>query len=183
VDADRPNDRRIGARLVGILTIGAGIAIIAATVLSHSFSRAEAGQDATDLVRFELSPDGLRQHRADFELVRDAVQTFFREALPRIAEGLREDPADLRAELAARFESLARYATDETIAADVAFAEGIVSNLERHREDFADADSIPLGSLPMTAGPWVAVAAAGLLVAVGIAVVVRPRAGSASQPC
>lgn len=161
-------------RLAGALSPAAGVAIVAASLASHSFSRANAGEKATDLVRPELSSEGLRRHRADFELAKGAVLALYRGAVPAIAAALGQDSASLRADLTRRYPSLARYATDEQLAADLAFAERIIANLERQGEDYLQADRIPLGPLPMTAGPWIAVGTGAVLAATGLGLIALP---------
>jgi hypothetical protein len=162
--------------LAGGVAVAAGIAIAVALFAADSFSGARAGEDATDLVRSELSAEGLAAHRQDFERVRDAVDELFDEALPEFADGLEMSEAELAADVARDYPSVAAYAPAERRAADFDFARKILENLERNRENFAQADRIPAGWLPITAGPVVAVGLATMLMLAGGLVLWRPRA-------
>jgi hypothetical protein len=138
-----------------------------ATLVARTPSRADAGEAATDLVRPELTEDGLASHRADFELTRAATDALYEELLPAYADELGFSPAVFASEVLPGYPALAALADPAARADTYRFAEGIVANLEAHQDDFAEADAIPVGWLPMTAGPWVALAAAALVVGAG----------------
>ena len=155
--------RRIAA-VVG-LTVGAVLLI--ATLASSLFSRADAGEAATDLVRPELTVEGVTQHRADFELTKRATDQLLDEAMPTIGDVLGLSAT----QLGARYPSItAAGAQRSTI---YPFAERIVANLERHQADFDAADDIPLAGLPMTAAPSIAVVAIVVLIACALLTFLR----------
>jgi hypothetical protein len=156
------------------VAIASGAAIVIATIAVHSFSGADAGERATDLVRRELTTEGLARHRADFELSKAALEQLYLEALPAFALELGLTPAEFEQQVLSRYPTLAQLAPAEVRAAGYEFAEGIVANLENHQTDFVQADAIPVGWLPMTAGPWLAVAFGAVLVAAGLLTLLRP---------
>jgi len=169
--------RRV-SRIAGVVAVLCGGAVLLAVVVAHTFDRADAGERATDLVRSELSDEGLAQHRTDFELATEAVDELYETVLPAFAGdvGLSEEDFSYRVEQ--RYPDVAALLPDARRGETRTFAEGILTNLEEHREDFEQADAIPLEGIPMTAGPWAGVGFAAILVAGGLWLLVRPsRAG------
>jgi hypothetical protein len=164
----------VWARAAGAVAGASGLVFVGATLAADTFSRADAGEAATDLVRPELEPDGLASHRADFELTRAATDALYDEALPGNAADLGLSRAQFEAQVLPDYPAVDALADPAVRADTLAFADGIVSNLEAHQHDFAEADAIPVGWLPMTAGPWVAVVLGVVLVVAGAWVALRP---------
>lgn len=155
------------------VALASGLVVIGAMASADTFSRADAGEQATDLVRAELSPEGLRRHRLDLELARDAFEELD-EAMPVFAADLRLAPAELDRRIEADYPAVAPILDRQARRDAFDFANGIVTNLERHQEDFEKADGIPVTWLPMTAAPWVATAMAVALASTGLWALLRP---------
>jgi hypothetical protein len=166
----------VWVRAAGIVAAASGLAFVGGTLAADTFSRADAGEAATDLVRPELEPAGLAAHRADFELTRAATDELYAAALPGFAADLGLSPAQFETQVLPGYPAVAALADPAVRADTLAFAEGIVANLEAHQHDFEEADDIPVGWLPMTAGPWVAVVIGMVLVVAGVWVALRPTA-------
>ena len=71
-------------RFATVVAFAAGLLLLTAVVASHLFSRADAGEAATDLVRPELTVAGVAQHRADFELTKRATDEMVDRAMPDV---------------------------------------------------------------------------------------------------
>ena len=151
-------------RFATVVAFAAGLLLLTAVVASHLFSRADAGEAATDLVRPELTVAGVAQHRADFELTKRATDEMVDRAMPDVGVLLAMTPSQLRG----RYPNIAAAGSQrDTI---YPFAEKVVANLERHQSDFAAADAIPLAGLPITSAPWVALAVIAALITLGLLV-------------
>jgi hypothetical protein len=148
---------------------------VAATFAAHTWSRADAGEHATDLVRVELTT-GLAQHRHDFETTKAAVQQLYDEAFPAFARELGITKQQFDQQITAQYPAVAALLSPEPRRDSLAFAEGIVSNLERHQDDFNEADALPVDWLPLTVAPWLAFGFGSLLAIVGAWALVRPTA-------
>lgn len=170
-----PVPRRSKLTLVaGIVAIASGAAIVIGTIATKSFSRADAGQAATDLVRPEMTPDGLAQHRADFEIATAAVEELYAEAFPVLAAEVSLTPEEFEQQIEANYPAVGEFISSERREEAYAFAEAIVANLERHQEDFEEADAIPVSWMTMDVGPWLAVALGAVLALAGVIAVLRP---------
>jgi hypothetical protein len=161
-------------RLAAWVAISGGLVLAGAILVGSTFSRADAGQRATDLVRSELTEDGLARHRADFELARAGIEEFYGEALPAFAREVGTSPAAFEQVVARDYPAIDALTDPDTRAEGFTLAHGIVTNLEQHQHDFEEADAIPVGWLPMTAGPWIGMVFAGALVASGVWALFRP---------
>ena len=159
--------------LAGIVAVASGATIVIGTIATKSFSRADAGQAATDLVRSEMTPAGLARHRADFEIATAAVEELYSEAFPAIAAQLGVSTEEFDQQLQSNYPAVAEFASSERREEAYAFADAIVTNLERHQEDFEEADAIPVSWMPMDIGPWLAVGLGGLLALAGVIALVR----------
>ena len=160
-----PNAAR---RVAAVVALTVGLVLLVAVLVSNLFSRAEAGEAATDLVRPELTVEGIKQHRADFELTKRATDQLVDETMPAVGEALGLSAVQLEA----RYPRIAAAGAQRSTI--YPFAERIVANLERHQADFQSADDIPLAGLPMTAAPPIALAAIGVLIAGAALTWLRP---------
>jgi hypothetical protein len=171
---ERVRNRSKYAVIAGAVAIASGAAIVIATIAVHSFSSADAGERSTDLVRSELTAQGLARHRADFDLTKAAVEQLYGQAFPAFAQRLGMTPTQFDQQVLPRYPAVAQFAPVERRDAALRFAERVLMNLERHEQDFADADAIPVSWLPMSLAPWLAVLVGIVLVAAGAIVLVRP---------
>jgi hypothetical protein len=165
---------RRAARVAAVVAVVAGGAVIAAIIAGKTFSRADAGDQATDLVRSELSVAGLRQHHADLDASEAGIQQLFDEALPAFAQQQGVTPAEYQQLITTRYPAVARLQPPQARADGFKLARGILTNLERHQHDFAEADAIPVPWLPMRVGPWFGTGVGVLLVGLGLWGLVRP---------
>ena len=154
-------------RVAPWVAIAGGITLIIAIVVGSTFARADDGERATDLVRPELTRSGLAQHRADFELSRNGVDQLYDEVFPAFAAQLGVSTDAFEQAVADQYPAIGKLQDPAVRADSFAFADGIVTNLERHERDFADADAIPVSGLPMTAGPVIAVVVGAVLILAG----------------
>jgi len=164
----------VASRLAAWVAIVGGLTLIAVIFAGSTFSRAEDGQRATDLVRAELTTRGLARHRADYELAKSGVDQFYDEALPAFAEQLGMTPQAFAQFIETRYPSMSKLADPTVRAQSFALADSIITNLEQHQHDFEDADAIPTTWLPMTVGPWVGVVAGAALMVAGLWALFRP---------
>jgi hypothetical protein len=158
-------------RVAAAVALAVSAVLLVAILASNLFSRADAGEDATDLVRPELTVEGVTQHRADFELTKRATDQLVDEAMPAVGDVL----GLTAAQLSARYPRIAAAGAQRSTI--YPFAEKIVANLERHQADFQGADDIPLAGLPMTAAPPIAVVAIVVLVAFALLTLLRRGRG------
>ena len=160
-------------RLAPWVAILCGLTLVLAIIASSTFSRADDGQRATDLVRAELTRQGLARHRADYELAKNGVQQFYDEALPAFAMQLGITPQAFGQIVEARYPAVGKLADPSVRAQSFTLADSIVTNLERHQHDFEEADAIPVSWLPMTVGPWVGVVVGVALMLTGVWALIR----------
>jgi hypothetical protein len=128
--------------------------------------------DVLDLVRPEMTDEGLAQHRSDLERARDTIDGITTEVLPAIAEESGVPEALLFAGLALEYPAVALVLAEQDEA--VPFAERALTNLELQQGRFERADSMPAESLPVWAnGAWTVLLGA-VLAAVAVVLVRGP---------
>jgi hypothetical protein len=147
--------------VMGILLAVAGIAEIWVGVVAER---------EADLVRHELSDEGLEQHRQDFEVARDTIHGLEDEVLPSVAATLGVTDAELRAQIAAGYPAVDRLLVEQPEL--LALAEGGLANLQAQQDAFQNADSLPAGSLPGWAGGVWSLILAAVVIACGAALLV-----------
>jgi hypothetical protein len=150
---------------VAILTVGA---VLMAAAVAEVFDGMKA-EAVSDLVRTEMTDEGLARHRADFESGRQAVVGLQADVLPAVAAGLRMTPGQLRAKIDVDYPSTARLLARE--AEIVPFAESSIANLERQQERFEHADAMPVSWLPAYASGVITGVLAAVLMVAGVALV------------
>jgi hypothetical protein len=136
--------------------------LLAAAGAAETWVGAIAEREA-DLVRHELSSEGLAQHRHDFQVARDTMHGLESEVLPAVAATLGVTDEALRARIAADYPAVDRLLVEQPEL--VALAEGGLANLEAQEERFENADALPTGFLPGWAGgAWSLILAAVVIV-------------------
>lgn len=133
-------------------------------------------EHVSNLVRPELTDEGLAQHREDYEAMSLALVGIRDDVLPAVAQSLGVTSADLQSQLAANYPDTARLL--EEVDTIIPFAEQGVSNLERNQESFHSADDFPLPGLPSYALAILDLFLAAVLVAAGVVLWRGPAAGS-----
>lgn len=152
-------------RVVAIVAVVAGVALIVVTLAFSLFGRAAGAERVTDTFRPAMTKQGLTVVRADFETVRAGGTQLLDQAVPTFARDLRMSPAQFNAFLAANFPAVAVAA--RKIPGYNAYVGGYITRLKNGRKQFEAADSLPGLGLPITATPWLFVGVGALLVLAG----------------
>lgn len=164
--------RRIAAVVIAVT----GLFLIAVPFALRLFERAGDAEQVTERFRPMMSDEGLVQLRSDFETVKAGGTEFINDAIPRFADDLGMTDTEFAAFTEENFPNVATGV--EQIPGIVDFVDPVLTTLEDDTEEFDSADSIPVGDIPITVGPWVFLGLGAALVAAG-AVILR---GSGSGP-
>jgi hypothetical protein len=125
-----------------------------------------------DLVRPEMTEQGLAQHRADFETAKTAFVGVNEQLFPAVASQLGISESDFRNHVRTRYPAIGQMLAAQ--AEIIPFAEQSLLNLERQQDRFHRADALPASGLPGYAG-GVADCLLGLSVAACALRLSRPR--------
>jgi hypothetical protein len=156
--------------------IAAGLVLVVGTLATGALSSAPAGQRLLDLARPVLANAGLAAQRQDFNDLSAVGSEVGTVIVPTYARAEGMSPNQFASVLAARYPAFAKATVDAPGTA--AFANKAITNLERHRDDFAPADSMPMRSLPLVAAPVITlVVGVALIVFGGLALRTRRRLG------
>lgn len=159
--------------------IAAGLAILWGVVLAVASAvaipQARAAQHLMDGARPLVQPDYLAREQALVAEGKQAGAQLFSTGFPRLAGRLGETPEALQAEIASRYPDIATgIARLPRILTTTGVALG---NLQRHHQDFVDADSFPVPGVSRLAGSVAGIVLGVLLVLLGVAAL---RTASAS---
>jgi hypothetical protein len=163
--------QRITATVVAL----AGLVLIAVPFGLRLFDRADDAEDTTDRFRHMMSEEGLIELRSDFETVKAGGIELIEEAAPRFARDLGMTDEEFAAFLAENFPAVALAI--EEIPGVIEFVDPVIGSLEEDAEEYRSADTIPLGDLPITVGPWVFLGLGAGLLILGVVLHRRPGAG------
>jgi hypothetical protein len=166
VTASKPKTLHITLPVVVIMILGS---VLAWSALAEFWVGLKA-EHVSDLVRPELTDEGLSQHRADFETARQAVHGLSTEVLPAIAQGRGTTPERLRAQIDANYPAVGKLLAQESQI--VPFAESSLVNLERQQANFQSADSAPAGWLPAYEGGVFDAGLAALVLGIGVTLII-----------
>lgn len=111
---------------------------------------AQRAARVADLVRPELTDEGLAQHRRDFETLSSVIDGLDSSVLPAVAKELRLSENELRGEITRSYPEVGQLLEQKDVL--LPFAEQGLTNLERQQEDFQNADSLPPLGLPGYSG-------------------------------
>lgn len=161
-------------RVVGIITIVIGVAMMVAVFVVDGFAAAKSGQALLDGAEPTVSVDGLRATRADVENGREALDEFKVVVIPAVAYRLGTSEDDVVQRLAAQFPDVAIGLTAGP--GTIAFTDRAVSNLEAHQSDFFSAQNLPFPGVPLEATPVLFLVIGGLLIGGGAPILLRPAA-------
>jgi hypothetical protein len=164
-----PAARAQGASRLRSLGLASSLALVlAAGALGAGGMEIWLGMKAekvSDLVRPEMTDEGLAQHRHDFESAKGTVNGIQDDLVPAVAESLGVSPASLQRDIETDYPAVGRFLAEKD--AITAFAGGIIDNLEVAQDQFQSADDSPVSWLPQWAGGALSmVLAAGVVVAV-----------------
>jgi hypothetical protein len=165
-------------RVVAVVAILAGTALIVETIALSLFADARGGERVTDRFRPVVSSPGLATLHNDFGHVKAMEMQFFGQTMPAVGRDLKLSPAQLDALVKRRYPAVAAARTE--IPPAVAFVTPAVPKIEGVHDDFKAIDSLPAFGLPLDATPWILVGAGALLIGLGLIALRRPSAGKTS---
>ncbi len=152
-----------------LLALGAVLAVSSIA----EFWVGRKAENVSDLVRPEMTDEGLAQHRADFELMRGALVGLERDVLPAAASALGSTPERIKADIAASYPAVAKLLAEQ--GAIIPFAESSLMNLERQQSRFENADSYPVGWAPGYSFAFVDFLVAAVIIGAGVDLLLRGR--------
>jgi len=159
-------------RIAAVLAIVVGFGLIGFTIVEQVFSRSQDAQTIADHYRGLMSADGLRDLSRGFAAVQAAGGELGTKALPRLQQSLAMDDAQFAAYVAREMPHVAQF--DAQAPGIVNLVGPVIAQMQAERADYATADSIPAGFLPLSSAPWLFVAIGGALIAVGAFALARP---------
>lgn len=142
------SNKSVGTRVAAAVLSTLGLLLMVAGG-SEVFVAQRAARVA-DLVRPELTDEGLAQHRRDFETLSAVIDGLDSSVLPAVAKELRMSESELRGEITRSYPEVGRLLEQKDVL--LPFAEQGLTNLERQQEDFQNADSLPPRGLPGYSG-------------------------------
>jgi len=164
-------------RLAAVGVVIVGIVLIVVPIAANLFTVAPAFEDLTDGFRDTVMTDAaVTQARTDIAGLSAVSEEFGTAVVPTLAGALGMDAAAFSDFVGQQFPAVAAgvgalpdIATQFT---------GVVDLIESQQDNFADADAIPNGSLPVTTVPWAIAGIGALAVLVGLVMLVRPGIGA-----
>ena len=165
VGGSRPRRRGRRRALGPWIVVGIGATLVVGPLVGNGVGRAQAGERLVTQARPAVSRTGIVQLRADTDLVIATGGAILNEAIPALAARLGATPEAFGEVIRSRYPALAE-ANDRKTELGTAL-DGTVSNLERHVDDYAEADAIPLPGVPPVALPVGAMALGAALVVLG----------------
>lgn len=160
-------------RITGVIAIALGVGLIAVPFALSLFSRTAAAERVTDRFRHMMSEEGLVELRTDFETVRGTGEELIGSLLPRLADDLGMSEDELSEFLQAEFPATATGVAE--VPGVLTFVDPVIDTLEADAARFRAADSIPVGDVPLTVGPWVFLGLGIAFVVVGAVVLTGTR--------
>jgi hypothetical protein len=158
------------------LSIAAGIGLVLLPVVLSLFDRTAAGERLTDGVRPAMTTEVLATVQSAFDGVMAAVAELDEKAIPAFAQGLGQSTDDFRRSVEADYPAVAEGTREDKAIVDR--YNPFLQVLRDNRDEFETADTIPIGSLPMTAGAWGSVALGAAFIVLGV-VGLRTRSAAA----
>lgn len=160
-------------KLLAIIVLAAGLAMIVLPLAFNSFTRANQAQQLLDGARPIVAPPHLQQEfLAGLRTARQTEQLLTGPGFVLLAHELSETPAQFQAQVATRWPAVAR--AQQQAPAIEAATMAILANLEHHQHDFQLADAIPVSGLPLVSSIWINVAFGTLVVAAALWLLFRP---------
>jgi len=158
-------------KIAAVLAIVTGLGLIGFTFAEHLFSRSDDAQTIADHYRGLMSADGLHDLSSGFAAVQAAGGELGTKALPALQQSLGMNDAQFAAYVASEMPNVAQF--NEQAPAIVKLVGPVIAKMQAERADYARADQIPTGFLPLSSAPWLFVGIGALLVAVGVFALVR----------
>jgi hypothetical protein len=163
-------------RIAAGLAIVVGVGLIGFTFAEHVFTRSDDAQTIADHYRGLMSAAGLRDLSNGFAAVQAAGGELGSKALPRLQRELGMDDAQFGAFVGREMPNVAAF--DEQAPGIVKLVGPVIAKMNAERADYARADQIPTGFLPLSSAPWLFVGIGALLIAVGAFGLLRPGTAS-----
>jgi hypothetical protein len=172
-------------RSVGALAVLAGTALIVFTFGWRLFDRSEDAERISDQYRPLMSEQGLADLRTGFDMVAAGGSELTTRTLPDLQQALGMDDDEFATYLSQQMSGLQAFA--DQAPAVVALVDPVIGTMEAVSDDYARADDIPIGALPLSSAPYLFLAVGIVLIGTGISVWRRPRpatfAGAAVIGC
>jgi hypothetical protein len=182
-------------RIVGAITLAAGIYLIVIPFGLSLFSRTRDAQHLADRYKPVMSAHGLNNFRANLKLVNAGGNELFMKFLPELQAKLGLSESEFNAFVASNYPHVAAFL--KRVPVTVKYLNPATQNVLAQQDNYASAASFPISGIPVTVGPWallllgMAVSAAGIVLlftqvladsllptlaigAVGLALVVGP---------
>ena len=162
-------------RLVALAALLTGLVLVGFTFSEHLFSRSRDAQKIADHYRPLMSASGLADLRSGFNGVKAAGAELDSRALPALQRQLGMNDTEFAAYVSQNMPGIKAF--NDQAPAVVTLVEPVIGQMEAERSDYHQADQIPTGFLGLTIAPWLFVGIGGLLFALGLSGLWRPRAG------
>jgi len=163
-------------RIVFLITLAAGLYVVAVPFALSLFSRTSDAETLSDYYRPLISDDGIRYQRTNLGIVNAAGDELYTVTLPRLQAELGMDEAQFNAYVADNFPHVAAFL--KRAPEVVAYLNPALKQVLAQGDNFEDADQFPVANLDARVGPWSLLALGlGLLV---LAVLIR--VGTSSLP-
>jgi hypothetical protein len=159
-------------RIAAALAVVAGLTLIGFVVAEHLFSRSADAQTVADRYRPLLSSPGLAGLRGGFDELQRAGTELHDDALPRLQTALGLDDRHFGAYVATNLPGIRSF--EDRAPAVVELVSPVIARMEAIRDDYRQADSIPVGFLNFESAPWLFLGIGALLVAAGGFALIRP---------
>lgn len=163
-------------KIASLLTIAAGVVLLASTFMNNLFAVGPAFEDLIDDFRPLLAQEAIDTAKTDVAGLGAVADEFQTAMAPAVAEALGMTPEEFSAMVSEQYPAVA-----EGMAAIPEVAptfDGLLTTLETQQPLFASADAIPTEDLPATTIPWAMLIAGILAIVVGILLWVTARTGA-----
>jgi hypothetical protein len=160
-------------KVPAMVVLVAGLVMIALPLAFNAFSTASQAQQLLDGARPIVAPPYLQQEFiAGLQTASQTEQLLTGPGFALLASDLGETQAQFQAQVDTQWPAVAS-AQQQAPAIDAA-TQAILTNLERHQQDFQQASAIPISGFPLVSAIWVLVAFGALVVAAAAWFLLRP---------
>jgi hypothetical protein len=163
-------------RIAGVLVIVVGLVVGAVVFTTGLFTVAPAFEELTDGFRPVMQDEALAAAEADVAALGAVSDELGTAVIPQLAQAFELSPEQFQALLGEQFPAVAAGA--QALPEIVPQFTQVVGLLQAEQARFESADAIPTDDLPATTMPWIILAIALAMVAVGGVMVLKGRLGS-----
>jgi hypothetical protein len=165
-------------KIAAVLAVVVGLGLLGFTIVEHVFARSGDAQTIADHYRGLMSADGLRDLSRGFAAVQAAGGELGTKALPQLQRSLGMNDAQFAAYVAREMPNIAQFDADAP--GIVKLVGPVISQMRAEQADYARADQIPTGFLPLSSAPWLFVGIGVALITIGVFALVRPGTGTSA---